>query len=878
MIKRIKTLLTTVLMSGALLLALSCVSAPEAEAEPVSTGIMIFNRGTDMESIDQLLAARKIPAEDYERYRDVSAITIESGSREQYVFGDNISGYWEGISHSYRRANGYQIAESVVLADIAAAANGSLVNRRIAAEQAVLRPGEIIHEYPGFSEGLYLLGGEHSMALTLESTGEPAYMSFFPAFKTSLNRYQIRIEEGVFLLVPSRTSADYPAVIAVSSSVPMQMAENLAASFGRVTDGGRVSVNGAPSQLTEILADVDVDTLIQSEREIRNAINVSDRSPLLSFTSTEPQLRAEFFVSFGYDEADALERAKRVRDGGIRRHQADTAELSLASRIFFPDVELERALYWSAYSGYTMVTRQYGTGIWAGLPWFRQNWGRDTFIALPGILLTTGRFADARDVLHTFSQFQNLDSADATYGRVPNRVNNPDDIIYNTTDGTPWLIREAEEYMQYSGDLEFAGEILDLARHYIDGALQNFVGDDGLLYHDDADTWMDARINGDAPWSARGNRAVDIQALWYRSLLSAASIARISGEDDLALQWEALAETARSSFSAQFWDGELLADRIRPDDSRDTKARPNQLMAISVPYLGDFSEGQFISPDIQAAVVKNSVDSLLYPHGIASLDPGHPYFHPRHDQTGMFHKDAAYHNGTIWGWNAGPALTAMLKLGAAELSGGLILNLAYQINSLGTLGSMSELVEPLLAEDGSVVPSGTFSQAWSVSEFTRVLHQDVLGFRPRLLEGRVALSPMIPQSILGPGETIDARFSFGDGLALNVTVDQDGANNREYRILLEGGAPLALDFASHNSLRGWQGASFNLTPGEELIIRTAADGSALDGTAWETLFPAFPEMVAGLSFRDPVADGERPYPAMEESNYLKTIIEAGDFR
>ena len=34
----------------------------------------------------------------------------------------------------------------------------------------------------------------------------------------------------------------------------------------------------------------------------------------------------------------------------------------------------------------------------AGYPWFA-DWGRDTFISLPGLLLSTGRFSQARQVL-----------------------------------------------------------------------------------------------------------------------------------------------------------------------------------------------------------------------------------------------------------------------------------------------------------------------------------------------------------------------------------------------------------------------------------------------------------------------------------------------
>jgi glycogen debranching enzyme len=869
--------------SAILILIASCAGAVPEPPAPLRIAYLDFTKDASMDRYESIALPEGIDREAVERYRRISAITVAPGERRHYVFGDNISGYWDGLTHSYRRGNGYQIGESVVLAEIASAADGVLLNRRIGAETAVLRPGEITHRYPGFEETMYLFAGEHSMSVEVAAENGPAVISFFPAFTASLSRYEYRVEDGVFLLIPSRLNDEVPAVIAISASVPVMMGEDLASSLGREGGGASLApLTGSTGTAAGArLTGVSDSEIAAADRDIRNAVKVSDRSPLLSFTSLSPVERAEFFVSFGYDLDDALDRAKRVRSRGRENHLEAILELELSSRIQFPDEQLERALFWSTYSGYTMVTRQYGTGIWAGLPWFRQNWGRDTFIALPGILLTTARFDEARDVLDTFARFQNLDEDDANYGRVPNRVNNPEDIIYNTTDGTPWLIREAEEYLHYSGDTAFAPRILELARHYIDGAMVNFVGEDGLLHHDDADTWMDARIANDLPWSARGDRAVEIQALWYTALRSAASIARLSGEDELAAGWDALADRAKASFEELFWNGEALADRIDAEGVADYKLRPNQLMAISVPYLGDISDGNFIDPAVQAAVTSRSVNGLLYPWGIASLDPEHPYFHPRHDQTGMYHKDAAYHNGTIWGWNAGPALTAMLRFGAADLSAELLASLADQINQLGTLGSMSELIEPLPDDDGNLVPSGTFSQAWSVSEFTRVVYQDLIGFRPRLLDGRVALAPMLPEGVLPAGSTLEARLAYGDGEALELTVRREAGGATEYQIRRADGAGGAaasvLEFSAFRPEAGWFSAEFPLSA-DELVITVEADGTPVTAGDWRPVFPAFPEMTARLGFRDAAADAQRTYPAMEEPNYLQRIIEAGEFR
>lgn len=871
------------------LAAVSCATAVEEEPEPVRIASLAFQKGDSTMNYPSVsfhsdgLPRESLPAgasmEDVEHFMGTAAIEIPPGERRQYVFGDNISGYLELFTHSYRRGNGYQIAESTVVADVAAARNGSLLNRRIDAGKAVLYPGFIRHEYDRAHETLSLFAESHSMALNVASPddGDAAIFSFFPAFKTSLSRYNVEVEDDVFLLIPHRLSDDHPSVIAISSDVPVTLGENLRASLGREPLETSVflqeSGDAGPGEAVPVrLQELGGEELEQSERDVRNALKISDHSPLLSFTTVEKVHSAGLYISFGMDRDQALEAARHARSRGLEDHLKEIFDITLSSNIRSGNPLLDSSLYWSLYSGYSMVTRQYGTGIWAGLPWFRQNWGRDTFIALPGILLVNGRFDDARAVLHNFTRFQNRDEEDVNYGRVPNRVNNPDDIIYNTTDGTPWLLREALEYIHYSGDTGFAPEILETARHYILGAEKNYLGEDGLLHHDDADTWMDARIAGNEPWSARGSKAVEIQALWYTALKSSAEIARLSGDAELAEEWERMARRTQQAFVEQFWDGEALADRIRPDGSVDTKLRPNQLMAISVPFLGELDDRSFLSPEQEAAAVQNTVNGLLYPYGIASLNPEHPYFHPHHDQTGMFHKDAAYHNGTVWGWNAGPALTALLKIGDGEISSKLILNLADQIINMGTAGSMSELLDALPDENGRPIPSGTFSQAWSVSEYARVLLQDLVGFRPRLLDNTLHLAPRIGEKILPPGEELSARLAFGNGEYLNLRAAREENGNTIYVVQNGSQRDYNLAMSIYDSNRGWVTNTYRIDGGAELSVRED------DTSDWTVVYPAFPSVLNSLEFRDPEKDSMRDFPAMAEQNYLQKIIQNGEFR
>ena len=92
-------------------------------------------------------------------------------------------------------------------------------------------------------------------------------------------------------------------------------------------------------------------------------------------------------------------------------------------------------------------------------------------------------------------QFQDKNPASPTYGRIPNRYDG-ETIIYNTADGPLWLIREILEYTCYTGDKAILGEVWDALALSIKTDIARRTDDLGFLCHGNADTWMDARIEG----------------------------------------------------------------------------------------------------------------------------------------------------------------------------------------------------------------------------------------------------------------------------------------------------------------------------------------------------------------------------------------------
>lgn len=732
------------------------------------------------------------------------AVTVKPGQQRQWIAGDNIDGYFEAYTHSNERGAGYVMRKATWLHNYVSYV-GLRANDRARGAESVLPYGHHVRYPNGVAETLAVLSHHHALALRIDSK-RPASLALQPTLTEAATTSARVLDER---------TGEREAVVAFGSGFMALCADQ-------------------PFTLEEGLL-------------LRTA------APARRFTVV-----AAFGASA--DEALAEARAQAQGDpiGAERRKVYDDLTRSWLAT---DDAAYNQALYWSKAASRLFQVEEFGKGIWAGLPWFRDNWGRDTFIALPGTLLVTGKFGDAKAVLENFARFQNLNPEDVNYGRIPNRVSADTAIIYNTVDGTPWMLREALEYIRYSGDKAFAQRMYQLAIPYFDGAMAHYMDQDKLLTHDDADTWMDARIEGRQPWSARGPRAVEIQALWYTALKDGAALAGLAGDTVRQAEWLATADQAQASFLRLFWDGQTMADRLRADGSRDTKLRPNQLMLVSIP------PDDFVPPEVQAKVTRNAASGLLYPYGVASLAQDDPYFHPRHENPAYHHKDAAYHNGTVWGWNAGFTVTALAKFGYQDLAWQLTRNLGDQILNLGAIGTMSELLDAL----PPLHPSGTFAQSWSVAEFTRNAYQDYVGFRPDLLDDKLRFVPALPAA----WKRFDAALPFGDGESLDLAY-----RHGSWQFTLHGKAARKVEFDALNADASRTRLRFELVPEQRRTLTFAKGAASLDGAALpgEPAQASFAPVIGALRFVQPRPYRPEDFPVLRGKDVLKGIIERGEFR
>jgi predicted glycogen debranching enzyme len=355
-----------------------------------------------------------------------------------------------------------------------------------------------------------------------------------------------------------------------------------------------------------------------------------------------------------------------------------------------------------------------GKTVVAGFPWFT-DWGRDTFIAMRGLLPVTGRLAEADAILSTWS-------GQVDQGMLPNRFSESDGAAeYNTVDAPLWFVVAVEEFLrtasaagyQPQDEARLAQAVQAILDGFAAGTRHRIALDrDGLIRAGETGlqlTWMDAKI-GDRVVTPRIGKAVEIQALWINAL-------RIAGR--WSNRWAATACVAHATFQARFPNPENggLFDVVDVDHrvgENDSRIRPNQIFAIGgLPY-----------PVLEGNLARGVVDlverALLTPLGLRSLAPDDADYVP-HYRGGPAERDAAYHQGTVWPWLIGPFVEAWLRVHGqsettkAEARARFMPPLLAHLETAG-LGHVSEVADG----DPPHTPGGCPFQAWSLGELIRV--------------------------------------------------------------------------------------------------------------------------------------------------------------
>ncbi len=543
--------------------------------------------------------------------------------------------------------------------------------------------------------------------------------------------YRLFWEKSNNTLLISRADNSFPSNIprwiAITSNVPMEF------SFGRKEQKRRYPKDAARNAMGETFPFSPGYFLIGEGERGR---------------------KLEFVFALGGSEEEAVEQARKLSgrfDDKRKEKLARIEDLLEGVGNPFADRRYQKAFRWAFASMDNLIMNQRGRGIYAGFHWFPNFWGRDTFISLPGACLVTGRFDTAGEIILSFMEYQKTGRDDPQLGRFPNIVN-PDNLQYSGVDGTWWLVRAAWKYVIRSGDWDMLVRGFPRIRLAIEGALEKAVDQGGFLIHQPWETWMDAGGSSN-PYSPRGDRAVEVQALFHYVLLAGSSWALtltdnysesdigenidLSREQllNMAERWQKRAALLGENFRSEFWNEKqgYLFDHLNPDGTPDGQIRPNALLAmwVSLDERSDLKgEGErlytppgewtpLITAEMGDQIVSTALETVILPHGVTSLSPEDPGFHPRHLDLDRYFYDEAYHNGDVWEWLTGPAISCLVATGRMDRARELYRPLVDEILNQACVGSLREI------QDGRHTPGreefgGATSQAWSLAEFIRV--------------------------------------------------------------------------------------------------------------------------------------------------------------
>ncbi|MDR0907773.1 MAG: amylo-alpha-1,6-glucosidase [Rikenellaceae bacterium] len=363
------------------------------------------------------------------------------------------------------------------------------------------------------------------------------------------------------------------------------------------------------------------------------------------------------------------------------------------------------------HSARQFIARRGGsTEVIAGWPWFGR-WGRDTFIALPGITLTRGDVQSCVDVLDTIT-------SEMHDGMFPNMGE-----AYNSVDAPLWFFWTLQQLEAHVGAKKIwdnygrqMKEVLAAYKRGNDGTAGGgvvAVGDNGLVWSSHprlAMTWMDAVVDG-RPVTGREGYQVEINALWYNAVCYTLELAKKYKDAEFIAEWKSLPERIKASFVETFWSHEkgYLADYV-DERGQNVFVRPNQIIACSVAH-------KMLTEEQQLAVIQTVKRHLLTPKGLRTLSPQNPLYEGRYEGD-QSTRDRAYHQGTVWPWPLEHYVKANFDLlgeSFLQKAEDILAGFESDIDSYG-IGSIAEIYDG----DPPHAQRGAISQAWSVGAVLRI--------------------------------------------------------------------------------------------------------------------------------------------------------------
>ncbi len=456
-------------------------------------------------------------------------------------------------------------------------------------------------------------------------------------------------------------------------------------------------------------------------------INLSGKKVTLVFT---PAINSSSTVPLTDPNEAMKERQRRI--SGLRKLMRSDNRL------------LENGFAWSALA--SEFCRKEGSGLvswYAGLPWFQQFWGRDVFWVMPS-LIALGYLDDVRMTLEYFALLSDN-------GKIPNQFSDTEGKHTNALDPTLLWVACLEDHVLNSGDLGFLRKMRPSLEASLEYMLSRDSDGDGYVEHDSQfpETWMDTL--------KRDSKAVDIQALFFRALVSGQGmLPLINGNKELIEKVKSRAGLLRQNLERDFFQNGFFADRFFWRQAIQTRTA-NAL----VPLLCGFGKH---AREILDAIESESFTSRV---GVRTRAEGEPGFDP-----------GGYHAGQAWSLTTSWACAAEF-LARRTARGWRYLRMLLSDIERDALGCIGECWD-----SSSLSLAGCSLQLWGSGFIPRLVDEFMLGIRVNSLDRTISVSPQLPRGV----NSVERIRQTGHGPArLSFRRLKNGVNvtcsNRKFRII-----------------------------------------------------------------------------------------------
>ncbi len=426
-----------------------------------------------------------------------------------------------------------------------------------------------------------------------------------------------------------------------------------------------------------------------------------------------------------YAEIDTLSRARAAR----------MVRLLNTTFVRTSDDQLNHALYWMKLAVDALVVEGRDTVAVAGLPWDGSLQAREIAESAAEIGRTTGDVAEASALFRNLARWQDRDSSHSSFGRLARTVSARGPVFDAADIGLEYT-REMYDHIVSSGDTSLIAPLASFVRAGIAGARRYHTDTDNLLTHGETETWMEG--------VKRGNRAAEVQQLWYFQQTIGSYLASHAGEKMAARDLGNLATRTAEGFQQMFIDTSrnIVYDHLRADGSGVAEARPNAILCLEI--LG--------SELVQQEMLKETIRKLVYPYGVGTLASDDKRFVP-FVQGGA--ATGWKYSGPVWNWLGGPCTYALTRYDLQDFGFAMTSTLAQRALSDGMIGTLPEMYEAETRHgEGEPHGAGLEASLTAMTQFLGSWEQNYLGARVDVPGNQLFLEPKLPKQITSVDFTV----------------------------------------------------------------------------------------------------------------------------